>query len=459
MNMDEMLTAIGIDVEALPDRLETTMLKAVCDKLGVDTSDMTDNLVTSYLEQIALEYAGGGGGSEDLSEVLDEQEALISELQRIISRKVDKSEEAWNDVTFIDYDGTVLYSYTTAEAKALTEMPPLPTQPGLVCQGWNYDLETVKSYDTPVTVGATYITDDGKTRIYITLHEGRTSPMLGCRPNGTVTVDWGDGSEPDVLTGTSTSSSSSNVKWTPAHNYAAPGDYVIRLAVEGTVALAGSSTANERSYLLRYSSEYSTINNGYQSRIKKIEIGSNVLIGDYAFNNCYSLSSITLPNSVTSFGNNSFDSCYSLSSITLPNSVTSVNNNAFNNCYSLSSIAIPNSVTSFSGTTFYNCYSLSSITIPNSVTSIATAFCQKCYSLSSITIPNSVTSVGGNAFNNCYSIRFVDFSSHTSVPTLANTSAFTGIATDCEIRVPAALYDEWIAATNWSTYASKIVAV
>ena len=46
-----------------------------------------------------------------------------------------------------------------------------------------------------------------------------------------------------------------------------------------------------------------------------------------------------------------------------------------------------------------------------------------------------------------------------SAPTLSNTNAFTDIPADCEIRVPAALYDEWIAATNWSTYASKIVAV
>jgi hypothetical protein len=58
-------------------------------------------------------------------------------------------------------------------------------------------------------------------------------------------------------------------------------------------------------------------------------------------------------------------------------------------------------------------------------------------------------------------MKYYDFTSHTVVPTLANTNAFSNIPTDCEIRVPAALYDEWIAATNWSnsTIASKIVAV
>jgi hypothetical protein len=61
-------------------------------------------------------------------------------------------------------------------------------------------------------------------------------------------------------------------------------------------------------------------------------------------------------------------------------------------------------------------------------------------------------------FNNCTGMAFYDFTSHTSVPTLSNISAFSGIPSDCEIRVPAVLYDEWIAATNWSAYASKIVA-
>jgi hypothetical protein len=54
-------------------------------------------------------------------------------------------------------------------------------------------------------------------------------------------------------------------------------------------------------------------------------------------------------------------------------------------------------------------------------------------------------------------MAFYDFSHHTAVPTLANTNTFTGIPTDCKIIVPDALYDEWVAATNWSTYASYII--
>ena len=209
-------------------------------------------------------------------------------------------------VNFRDYDGTVLYSYTVEEAAALTELPPLPEHSGLVCQGWNWSLDSIKAMGRAVEVGAMYITDDGKTRIYIHLEDGRTSPMLGCCPNGTVTVDWGDGTEPDTLTGTSVST----VKWTPTHEYGAAGDYVIKLSVSGSVSFAGINSLNQYSYLLRYSSGADLRNQVYQSAIQKVEIGDSVTsIGGYAFYTCNSLSSITILGSVTSIGNSAFEGC------------------------------------------------------------------------------------------------------------------------------------------------------
>ena len=360
------------------------------------------------------------------------------------------------DVNFIDYDGTVLHSYSVAEAAALTALPPLPSHDGLICQGWNWSLANIKALGRAVTVGAMYITDDGKTRIYIHLEEGRTSPMLGCCPNGTVTVDWGDGTTPDTLTGTSTST----VKWTPTHEYGAAGDYVIKLTVSGSVGFAGSNSSNQYSYLLRYSSGSDARNLVYQSAIQKVEIGDSVTsIGGNMFYRCYSLSSITIPDSVTSIGSSAFYYCYSLSSITIPGSVTSIGSSAFYYCSSLSSITIPGSAKSINGSAFYSCYSLSSITIPDSVKSIGSNMFYNCYSLSSITIPHGVKSIGNSAFNNCSGVRYYDFTRHTAVPTLSNTNAFNNISADCEIRVPAALADEWKAATNWSTYANHIVGV
>ena len=102
---------------------------------------------------------------------------------------------------------------------------------------------------------------------------------------------------------------------------------------------------------------------------------------------------------------------------------------------------------------------LASAAIPNSVTSIGSRAFYNCYLLTYVAVPNSVTSIGSRAFYGCSSVNIFDFSKHTAVPTLADSYAFYGVATDYKIRVPAALYDEWIAATNWSTYASNIVAV
>ena len=205
---------------------------------------------------------------------------------------------------------------------------------------------------------------DGKTRVYIHLEYGRTSPMLGVCPKGTVTVDWGDGTEPDTLTGTSTTT----VKWTPTHEYTAPGDYVIALTVKGTMGFYGNSTSNQYSGILRYASGADTRNRAYQSAVQKVEIGEGVTsICDYAFDHCHSLASIT--------------------------------------------------------------------------------------------IPESVTYIGNYAFQNCYGMRYYDFTASASVPALSNSNAFSGIPSDCQMLIPAALYDEWSAATNWATYAKYMVAV
>lgn len=398
---------------------------------------------------------------EAVNTIISEQNAALKALKETLAQKaagggsVNPTATA-KAVNFRDYDGTILYSYTVEEAAALTELPPLPEHSGLICQGWNWTLDGIKAMGRAVEVGAMYITDDGKTRIYIHLEDGRTSPMLGCCPNGTVTVDWGDGTEPDTLTGTSTST----VQWTPTHEYGAAGDYVIKLTVDGSVEFAGNWTTNADSYLLRFSDGADTRNKVYQNAIQKVEIGDGVTsIGSYAFYSCYSLTSATIPVGVTSIGSYAFQYCYSLSAITIPDGVTALGNNEFQDCYSLFAITIPDSVTTMYSNVFRNCKSLLSPMIPDGVTTIGNGILRDCCSLSTITIPDGVTSISNSAFYNCYGVRYYDFTHHTTVPTLSNTDAFNGIAADCEIRVPAALADEWKAATNWATYADYIVGV
>lgn len=357
----------------------------------------------------------------------------------------------WNDVTFIDYDGTVLYSYSLEEVQALTELPALPTHDGLVCQGWNWTLESIKSLNRSVIVGAMYITDDGATRLHIRITTvGRmTVPLyIGQTVANGVSIDWGDGSVPETLAGTGNRNT--------RHTYAESGDYVISLMPDdGCVLSFGNGTS---SYCVMGSTDNS--DRVYCDMLQEVYVGKNVTsIKDYAFNSCMSLTSIAIPDGVTSIEAYAFQKCYSFASIVVPESITSIRDNAFQDCMTLASIAISNGVTSISAYAFAYCYILASITIPNGVTSILGYAFSNCMTLASIVIPDGVTFIGGNAFRYCYGVRYYDFSACTVVPELSNTSAFSSIPSDCQILVPAALYDAWSVATNWVTYANKMVAV
>lgn len=116
-----------------------------------------------------------------------------------------------------------------------------------------------------------------------------------------------------------------------------------------------------------------------------------------------SLTSITLPTSITSIGNYAFCGCNGLTgTLTIPTSVTSIGDGAFNNCRSFSgSLIIPVSVTSIGQAAFYNCSGFSgSLTIPNSVTNIRDLTFYGCNGLTgSLTIPSSVTTIGNSAFS------------------------------------------------------------
>jgi len=114
-------------------------------------------------------------------------------------------------------------------------------------------------------------------------------------------------------------------------------------------------------------------------------INSNTkFIGCYAFSDCTNLTSITIPDSVTSIGSYAFSNCTSLTSITIPNNVTNIGNGAFGNCTSLMSITIPDRITSISFYAFSGCTNLTSIAIPVSVTSIGYQAFKDCSSLATV---------------------------------------------------------------------------
>ena len=168
--------------------------------------------------------------------------------------------------------------------------------------------------------------------------------------------------------------------------------------------------------------------------IKTVRVGSQGVIGvgDYAFNNCSSLTSVTIPNSVKSIGVSAFYGCSSLTSVTLPDSVTSIGKMAFRGCSSLTSITIPNSVTSIEIGAFYGCSSLTSVTLGNSVISIGDNAFKGCSSLTSVTIPNSVKSIGDWAFESC---ALTSITLPNSVTSIGN-GVFYGCSSLTSIAIP-----------------------
>ena len=123
---------------------------------------------------------------------------------------------------------------------------------------------------------------------------------------------------------------------------------------------------------------------------------------------------VTIPSTITglpvrSVGGQAFRLCTSLTSVTIPSSVTSIGDHAFLQCYSLTSVIIPDSVTSIGSSAFGSCTSLTSVTIGNGLTSIGVGAFSSCTSLTSITIPDSVTSIGDDAFLHCSSLTGVYF--------------------------------------------------
>ena len=192
-----------------------------------------------------------------------------------------------------------------------------------------------------------------------------------------------------------------------------------------------------------------------KTNLVSVEIGDCVTsIGELAFDGCSSLTSITIPNSVTTIGRGGL-SFTGLIDVVLPNSVTSISNEVFMSCSALTSVTIPSGVTSIGEYAFQTCSNLTSVTIPSGVTSIGEYAFQTCSNLTSVTIPDSVTSIGSSAFRYCS--RLASVTVNATTPPALGTNAFNN--TNCPIYVPSASVDAYKAASRWSSYASRIQAI
>ncbi|MCM1071906.1 MAG: leucine-rich repeat domain-containing protein [Alistipes timonensis] len=118
-------------------------------------------------------------------------------------------------------------------------------------------------------------------------------------------------------------------------------------------------------------------------------------------------SSYEIPSSVTTIGEYAFEGCIGLTSVTIPESVITIDEYAFDDCIGLTSVTIPESVITIGSGAFYNCSGLTSVTIPNSMTVIGNTAFNGCSGLTSVTIPNSVAEIGYCAFADCKALTSV----------------------------------------------------
>lgn len=142
-----------------------------------------------------------------------------------------------------------------------------------------------------------------------------------------------------------------------------------------------------------------------------------------AFRNCFSITSISIPDSVKKIGVYAFYGCSSLGSINIPDSVTSIGDATFGLCISLSSIDFPSSITSIGNFAFFTCSSLVSINFPSSIASIGACAFGECSSITNLLIPNTISYVNDGGFMNVGGIVFVEFE---SMPSEWSNSCFDG---------------------------------
>lgn len=346
---------------------------------------------TAYVNGVKLTGTGSGGGGG--------------------------SSSGKKQINFIDYDGTIVESYTATEWQSVTALPSNPSHTGLTAQGWNWtkaqiDAQLTAMPDGDVWVGQMYVTASGNTEIDVTFTSPtELSPYLSCAVNGTITIDWGDNSTTTV-TGTSLASRKAT-----QHTFPSLGDYTIAIRVDsGSCAIFGASARP----LLSRNNNTAAVNRPSAVCVKRVRIGSETNIGDYAMYGCCSLKSVTIPSSVTNIGNYAFQYCYSLKSITIPNAVTSFGKLAFQYCSSLTNMSMPSGITTLNQQTFQYCYSLTNITLPNGITYLSTNEFAYCHALEKIAIPSGLTGIGTYAFDNCASLNSITLpSGATSIDSYA----------------------------------------
>lgn len=402
---------------------------------------------------------------------------MPSAIAAIPSGETDEPEE--KDINFYDAWGKRIYAYTLDEMQALTELPPLPSRDGFVAQEWNWTLEQLKTVDDFADIGGIYAPSDGATHVTIVIDD-MLDPVarinFGLTSGSRATVDWGDGSTPEVITATT--------KENRYHTYQAIGTYDVVISSDsGAVTfdvIAGSYSKSDYKYIRKIRK----LNYGTNARCNINHSHDNLPVSELTFskecfgagsnmyycieNNCY-LKAISIPSTLSSFSIIGSDNGIELLligfSTTIINDIIfigtklkrirmTLGGNVSSVPKTVRKIHLPNGLDTIISRAIEKADNLQQINLPDSITEFPPHTISYCYSLVKIAIPPNISSIGQYSLVGNYSMLLVDFRRATMIPTL-DSSCLQNIQSDCKIVVPDALYDDWITATNWS--ASNIV--
>lgn len=186
------------------------------------------------------------------------------------------------------------------------------------------------------------------------------------------------------------------------------------------------------------------------SKTNITQIGSKALSD---FDDCRSFH---FPQSLTKFNYASCSNNSYLYEITGIENVTDISDSAFSNCDRLKMSNLPAGLIDIGAYAFYGNNAISISKIPVGVTTINEGVFQRCFSLKDITFLGNISKINNYAFYFCSKLSKLVFPSNSVVPILQGTNVLKNTSSELIIYIPDALYDTWIAATNWATYASKI---
>lgn len=391
----------------------------------------------SKLQDIAVAIQGKDDGGQM---TVDEMPTRIAAIENLSPPLIEDK-----DVSFIDYDGTILYSYSLDEIQRLNELPPLPVKDDFIYQEWNWTLADIKAYNSEMYIMAIGYPKDGKTRIVFEFEDGDDLevPIRFIAQGEKLQINWGDGNIEDL----SIDPKALSYRYT-THQYASSGKYIVSIDYFGNYSYAFNAIGYNKEIIKK-------------KNVKQINEGLHlsmhiVLIGFYNLEKY----SMIYSEGLTTIGNYSFLECFSLKALGLPSNIEKFNNFAvLGNNRSLEYISYNKSFLGY-GTNKNTLGGLEGsyikkLQIPSGIYRIENL---GMIPTQRIRIPKNVKEIAGGIFNGCYVlfvIDLTDFDDPNEIPALLGAlgNRVSNI-TILEV-LNQTMYEAFISATNWSVYADR----